>query len=838
MTSQNILIGIDLGTTNSEIGINLNGRTEIIKNNHGDEYTPSVFGIDRTKNKIVGKKAYERMFKSPTPEDISNVKAEVKRLMGTDERTTFDRIGKSLNPEEISSEILKDLLTSVKRRFPEEVFNAAVITIPAAFSTLQSEATKRAGELAGLQYVVLLQEPIAAAIAYGFGNNQNQNWLIYDLGGGTFDTAVVSNRNGLLSVLAHNGDNFLGGKNIDFEIVDKVIIPVISKEFQLRDFTRGNKGYLSQFHQIKVAAESAKINLSMDETAYIEIDLDIQDLTGKTVQATIPIGRKQFEELVSPMIEATIKTCQRTIQDAGLQNSDINKIVMVGGPTMMPIVRRKLEEKLKIKVDSSVDPLTIVAKGATIFALSQKIPANLLEIAPTSTSHSVYSVELNFESLTSETNQTITGTVKGLPTDDGEFTIQILSEDGSFSGRRILLNQGRFLENLSLIKNTSNVFKLYLYDSKGDTISLQPNSFTITSGLAIAGTPIPHTLGLEVAKKDFESGFQLVNIFEPIFQKGQILPLKSQPEVFKTTRQLSKGESINPLSIRALEGESAIPDRNTYICELGIFGTELPYDLPKGSDIEITLEVSESRELTITAFIPLFDATFMARSTVRDVILQVNDLAAELEEQKTRAERLSKGCSPDEKRVITEHLKAVEVSVNNAQLDEDERRKANKQLKDIKISLDALERDKTFSQHVDTFNEGLERAKKVVDDLSIPDERPQWDEMLEKIEDEGKKAIANNDKVLLARMNELLEEFTIRVMLSNPIVWVWHFEKLAESTHYTDIRQANYIIQKGKLAVENQDFDEVRDCCRQLVNLLPDGDEDAGSINSVAGIMR
>ncbi|MDP3763874.1 MAG: Hsp70 family protein, partial [bacterium] len=235
---QNIQIGIDLGTTNSSVAINKNGNIEIVKKPGGVEYTPSVFGFDKAKNKVVGQKAYESFYKDASEEEIKNYKPEVKRLMGTSEKFHFNRANVDMGPEEISAEILKSLKEDILRKYPDFSTVAAVITVPAAFSVLQSEATKRAGNLAGFKHVVLLQEPIAAAIAYGFTNTKNENWLIYDFGGGTFDVALIASKDRALSVLGHNGDNFLGGKNFDLEIVDKVIVPKILEKFSINNFNR------------------------------------------------------------------------------------------------------------------------------------------------------------------------------------------------------------------------------------------------------------------------------------------------------------------------------------------------------------------------------------------------------------------------------------------------------------------------------------------------------------------------------------------------------------------------------------------------------------------------
>lgn len=190
--------------------------------------------------------------------------------MGTSEKFHFERGDIDMGPEEISAEILKSLKEDILRKYSDFNTVAAVITVPAAFSVLQSEATKRAGNLAGFKHVVLLQEPIAAAIAYGFTNTKNENWLIYDFGGGTFDVALIASKERALSVLGHNGDNFLGGKNFDLEIVDKVIVPKIMEKFSVKNFNRSNEKYRSAFSQLKFFAETAKIELSdYDKTSIV-----------------------------------------------------------------------------------------------------------------------------------------------------------------------------------------------------------------------------------------------------------------------------------------------------------------------------------------------------------------------------------------------------------------------------------------------------------------------------------------------------------------------------------------------------------------------------------------
>lgn len=178
--------------------------------------------------------------------------------------------------------------------------------------------------------------------------------------------------------MGHNGDNFLGGKNFDLEIVDKVIVPEILKKYKIEDFNRGNKKYGTDFAKLKGQAEKAKIYLSQQEETTIEIE-NIKDDSGEEVYLNIPFTRKQFENLIKPFIDKTIELSKGTIKEAGINHSSIAKIILVGGPTVIPYVQKRLEADLKIEVDTSSDPLTVVARGACIYGISQKIPKDLLE---------------------------------------------------------------------------------------------------------------------------------------------------------------------------------------------------------------------------------------------------------------------------------------------------------------------------------------------------------------------------------------------------------------------------------------------------------------------------
>jgi len=837
MNEQYIQIGIDLGTTNSEIAINKNGKIEIIKNVFGDEYTPSVFGVDKSKNKVVGKRAYERLYKNVSQEEFNNYKAEIKRLMGTSEVVCFNRGNLKMNAEEISSEILKSLKEDVLRKHPDFNTFSAIITVPAYFSVLQTEATKRAGNLAGYKYVVLLQEPIAAAISYGFMNIKNENWLVYDLGGGTFDVALISSKNGILSVLSHNGDNFLGGKDIDWLIVDNVIVPKILETHVLKNFNRGADQYRSVFSKLKHIAETTKIYISQCDETLIEIEGIGEDDNGKEIFISFSFSSKELEKLIKPLIDRTVELSKETLKESGISNSLVKKIILVGGPTQSPYIKERLEEELKISVDSSIDPLTSIAHGACIFAISQRVPREIAESNIQKSNKDVYILSLNHETLTSETEETITGYISDLKDSKDEYCLQIQSESGYYSSQKVMLKNGKFFHSISIEENKMNLFWIYLFDKKGNNISIEPDSFTITHGLSISGAPIPHSIGVVILKKNIKSDFILVEVFEKIFEKGSILPL-IKTERFKTCRRLRKSENKNSLWIKIGEGESEIPDRNTFVCELGIRGKDLPYDLPEGTDIDITIEVNESRELIVTAYVPLIDLTLNVRSTFKDEIIDIRKIEIELNEQIERADNVVFNCIPHEKIKIKDAINSVSVSLNNAHLDEDEKRKANKGLKDLKNFLDRLEKEKGMSQLINSFNVNTKKAGEIIKEYAKDGDRDRYSEQLGKIEFEGSKAIRGQDESLLSVINEQIESLISKVLFSNPSTWVYHFRQIIKNNpHFTSEDDAKYYIKKGEDAIELNDIDELKRCTHNLMLLIPK-EKRADANNNLAGITR
>lgn len=818
MVVQNIPIGIDLGTTNSEIAINFDGKIEIIKNISQIEYTPSVFGFDRAKNPIVGLKAYQKLFVDPKEDDINNFKAEVKRIMGTSEKVFFPRVNRYFTPEEISSEILKSLKEDILRKYPHFPISSAVITTPASFDTVQAEATKRAGNLAGFEYVVLLQEPIAAAIAYGYGNAKNENILVYDLGGGTFDVALISSKEGNLSVLSHNGDNFLGGKDIDKLIVNEIIIPQILKKHKTPNLNEQNEKYRTLFAKLKNSAENAKIALTQYNKTNIEIVEE--DEKGNDIILSFDIERSELENLIKPLIDKTIALSKKTIDDSGINSASVSKVILVGGPTQIPYIRNRIQKELGIAVDTSLDPLTVVANGACIFAISQQIP-NEVRDKSISINPEARRVNLHFHSLSSENEESVAGEIPELKDVTEDYFIQIQSESGNYSSQKIKIKKGKFFESVALLPKRTNTFWLYLFDKEGNIQQLYPDTFTITQGLSVSGAPIPHSIGVALAKKDISNNFMMKEIFDPIFEKGSILPLKSEPRTYHTIKGLKKGDD-NFLPIKIYEGESEIPDRNTFICDVKIKGSQLPYDLPEHTEVELTLTVDESRVVDVSVYIPIIDTSLSARGSMTSPEIDYNVLEGDIQQEIQRIQKIENDCTIEERRSVRQVLDTIEKTMKNAHHDEDEKRKADKQTKELKIILDKLEQEKEIPNLIREFHDHASSIQQMIVETYTDDSRKYYTDQLNLLKEEGEQAIKENDKFALIRINDQLIDLGRRIFFSNPGSWVYIFNQIVESkSGFSNPKEAQYYIEKGNRCIKNGDVDGLRECVIKLDQLLP-----------------
>jgi len=345
------IIGIDLGTTNSCCAVLEGGEPKVIANAEGNRTTPSVVAINKNKDRIVGDAAKRQAITNP------NTISSIKRLMGTDEKVELD--GKKYTPEEVSAMILSNIKEYAEKYLGEKV-TRAVITVPAYFNDSQRQATKNAGKIAGLEVERIINEPTAAALAYGLDKQENAHTvLVYDLGGGTFDVSVMELGDGVFEVKSTAGNNKLGGDDFDNRLVDH-IIEEIKKEEDL-DLTDDKMA----MQRIKEAAEKAKKDLSGMTSTQISLPF-IAQVDGAPVNFEMDITRAKFESLISDLVESTLEPVRKSLKDAGLSKNEIDKVILVGGSTRIPMVQELVKKEVGKEPSKGVNPDEVVAMGAAI----------------------------------------------------------------------------------------------------------------------------------------------------------------------------------------------------------------------------------------------------------------------------------------------------------------------------------------------------------------------------------------------------------------------------------------------------------------------------------------
>ena len=345
------IIGIDLGTTNSCVAVMEGGKPTVIANTEGARTTPSVVAFTKNGERLVGEPA-----KRQAVTNADNTIASIKRDMGTDRGRMID--DKKYSPQQISAMILQKLKADAENYLGEKV-TEAVITVPAYFNDAQRQATKDAGKIAGLDVKRIINEPTAAALAYGLDNEKEQKIMVYDLGGGTFDVSLIEIGDGVIEVLATNGDTHLGGDDFDQKVID----------WMVTEFKNANGVDLSQdkmaLQRLKEAAEKAKKELSSATTTNINLPFISMNASGP-LHFDMNLTRAKFDELTHDLVERTAVPVQNAMKDAGLTNSDIGKVLLVGGSTRIPAVQEKVKQLTGHEPNKSLNPDECVALGASV----------------------------------------------------------------------------------------------------------------------------------------------------------------------------------------------------------------------------------------------------------------------------------------------------------------------------------------------------------------------------------------------------------------------------------------------------------------------------------------
>jgi len=810
--------GIDLGTTNSAIAKFVKGDVEVFKNplETGKETLPSVVYYKNDKI-IVGSRA-----RTYLERDAKNVFSTFKRKMGTTESFKVKNTDQSKTPVELSAEVIKELKGFVHTG---EQVDAAVITIPASFDVIQSNATKESGLLAGFKQVILLQEPIAASLAYANKHKEKDlkdgQWLVYDLGGGTFDVALIRIKDGEMKVLDHEGDNFLGGADFDNLMVEKMIVPFLNKNYKFTDLEDELKSAMGKrnalYFRLLWIAEQAKISLSSRTSAEVELR-DITDESDEDIDISFEITRSEFESLIKEDIDKTIEKIKKILVRNSLKSSDIQFTLMVGGSTYIPYVRKRVEEILQIPINCDIDPTTAIAIGAAYYAGTKEKNFDQDKIKKTI---SGIRVKLAYQRTSQEDEEILAGRIDG--NIDGLF-YQITREDKGYdSGRKKLT--ARVSEDLPLLKNSYNFFRFAILDGQNNIVDTDVELIGIAHGkYNVSGQPLPYDICLvRDANPDLDGSSTKLDL---IFQKNTILPQKKTiyPSLNKT---VIKG-SDDKIIIKVVEGSQYnLPEANQTIGDLKILGKKLSRDIVRNAEIEITLEMSESRDLKVTVYIPMSDQQFTEVFNPSQRSLSVVELQEDVETLGDKLETEISEAVQREDYETADTLTALKKKVgdlvdNTKQLTDDDVTDKKFQYEDnkrkIAQEIDNATRDKRIDLLKIKYNEDKAWCKEILDENGNDHDHKIFNDIAAR-----EQSFLNSitPVKIMEAIDELVELGAV-ILWRTPTFLENRFKRLIEKPQlFNDQEQAKSLIESGNLAITNKNYDRLKEVNWGLISLLP-----------------
>lgn len=838
MARTKIDYGIDLGTTNSAISRIESGEAKIIKVNGLDDTMPSCIAYNK-KGVLAGKKAFA-VYRSEQEASLSkdiepNAFIEFKRTMGTDKKYFSSNLDKDLSSEELSAEVLKTLKSFVT----DEAVNAVVITVPAAFKNNQIDATRRAAKLAGFEHAEVLQEPVAAAMAYGLDNKKKDGfWLVFDFGGGTFDAALLKVEDGIMKVTDTEGDNYLGGKNLDLAIVDDIIIPHIQENFSIDDILDDDTKKSKYREALKSFAEELKNELSFKNefNLYKEEGAGTDD-DGEDIEIDLTITQADLEKVLTPVFQKAVDISKKLLERNNLKGSSLNSLILVGGPTFSPIIRKMLEKQI-CKPDTSVDPMTVVSKGAALYASTVSISE---EIKEQTRDKSKIQIEIGHEASTVEMEEFVT--LKIL-TDKTEGAIpekvfaEITRSDKAWSSGKVEINEIGEVIEIQLIEGKTNGFEVSLFDNKGNILESEPKEFTIIQGIGGLNSMQGLTLNWGIEIKRRETGkieFRQVSGLE----QNKSLPATGTANGLKTQKQIRPGMDNDFIKIPLYQGEHGADGTraiyNEHVYDIIISGADLPALLPENSDVDLMINIDKSQKVSIQAYFPYLDHTAeidVPTNTVQSV--ETNWLANEIRKAKGSIEELKdEGIEEGKVHKIENDIAELERKFDNSKNDVDGKQEVLTNLRKTLKTIDELSETTEWPKLEEELKEEFYRLEKVNKDLGNDRSTQVVNQLRNQLEEVLKTQDIKLGKALAEEIHSVFFQMTLVYQLIN---FIRQHNQNFGSYHWKDSNRARQLLNEGLQQIgDNPTTEDLHPICRDLIDLLPDTEKPSGDDTVLVG---
>ena len=810
--------GIDLGTTNSAICRMEKGKPVIIKTDVLKDTMPSCVSFTKRKSVKAGDSAFndmksdKRRASKVGKKEASNAYVEFKRTMATTTRYYSSYMDKAYSSEELSAEVLKTLKSFVT----DESFSSVVITVPAKFTVNQKTATLEAAKMAGFKHCELLQEPIAASMAYGLNTNEkNGVWMVFDFGGGTFDAALLKVEDGIMQVFDTEGDNYLGGKNLDYAIVDNIIIPYLMENYNISSTIADADKKEILRDAMKTWAEEVKNQLSFKEKEDILSDLGElgEDEDGEEIELDLTITQAEAFDVMRPYFQKAVDICKNLLQRNHLSGSQINKLILVGGPTHSPLIRQMLKEQITPNVDTSIDPMTAVATGAALYAstLDAEISDDEIQIG-------TVKLELGYESTSVETSEWVSVKLANGASLSKVWVEFVRSDKSWSSGKTEVDSTGNVIE-ANLLEGKPNSFSVIAYDDKGNSIPCFPSEITIIQGTKVGAAPLPFNIGIAIWDENKKRGiFKVAKGLE----KNKPLPAVGVINDLKTTAQLRPGIETDILTIPIYqvdglgeEAEGKTASLYEHVADVVVTGDDVDSLITVDSAVDLTLKADSSEQMKL-------EVHFLATDITVDKVLDTrkkqsasdNEIKKGLDEAQASINRL------EMEGVSTSELQNKLRDVKNEFANSSEKKAVLEDLKKVLRDIEDLDSNTEWQRLEKELREEFDRLEKAQQDLG----NNKTAQLVEQLRIQTDKVIREKD-VRIGR--EILEQIS---SLFVHLTMVYQCMGLIQDCHrrFGDIRwkdssRARQLINKGLEEMNGQPtVEKLHPIVCSLIDLMPD----------------
>lgn len=824
MARNKIDYGIDLGTTNSAICRMEKGVPVIKKIEVTDDIMPSCIYFNRKASLVVGKNAYNSMKmdkKSATKTwkaGASNAYVEFKRTMGTNKTYHSSNCEKAgikadLTSEGLSAEVLKEL----KKYVADENVKSVVITVPAKFEAAQKKATMEAARLAGFEHCELLQEPIAASMAYGMSSGEKDGyWLVFDFGGGTFDAALLKVEDGIMQVFDTEGDNYLGGKNLDYAIVDEILIPYLKQNFVINDIMADPMRKEILRDAMKTYAEEVKNALSFEEQKDVLSNLgDLGcDDEGTEFELDLTITQQEAFDAMRPYFQKAVNICKDLLARNNMQGSKLSKVILVGGPTHLPLIRQMLREQISENVDTSIDPMTVVATGAALYASTLDA-----EVDETEIEQNTIRLNVVYESTTVEKESFIPFILDKAATGSGcpdKVYVELVSSDNTWSSGKKGINEAGDVIGVVLREGRTNCFVINTYDDKGNRLECFPSEITINQGTKVGAAPLPYFIG--AALWDEEKKKSVFVAFDGL-EKNKPLPAVGTLNDMKTTAALRPGMAEDKVNIPILQADEKYDGTSSDFCHtvgsVEITGLDVNELIPEGSLVDITVKADSSEMLTVEVLFKKSDFTVEKNARI------------DKQDWDKDAQRVN-GYFADTNRILSKleqegiDTSALRAELEKVQTDHENGAQTGQTLNNVKDILRKAEQLNSSSEY--------ERAEKKLKSMLKETEEDcakyggfEDKKTLGELTQLANEAIARKDEKMVKEAYDQLYNFDYKIaQIEFFVAWIYNWNRRFDTINWSNESRARQLINQALGIInDNPTVDRLNPYVRQLIDLLP-----------------